>query len=233
VLRYIRDGEANSLEELCDVTGLNNILSLSARTIGEGLLTHILRDLEEASLIAVDNGKFRPAPLLDKIQKALRLRLTELSRWGGSAVPVLPLFGRPQEPRQACDVFVVMPFRKELQAVYAGPIQRVIQRLNLTVARGDDFFSTGSVMEQIWSAIYHCGVVVADCTDRNANVFYEIGIAHTVGRPVVLLAQGIEDVPFDVRHLRTILYATTEDGLAELEDSLASALQDLQGRNYT
>jgi hypothetical protein len=46
-------------------------------------------------------------------------------------------------------------------------------------------------------------VVICDCTGRNPNVFYEIGIAHTLGREVILITQNPEDIPFDLRHLRS------------------------------
>ena len=52
----------------------------------------------------------------------------------------------------------------------------------------------------------HARVVVADLTGRNPNVFYELGIAHQQVKPVIQLAQRLADVPFDVRHLRTVIY---------------------------
>ena len=61
-------------------------------------------------------------------------------------------------------------------------------------------------MRDIWSAIHAARVVVADCTGRNPNVFYEIGLAHAIGRQTILIAQSLRDVPFDLRSLRVIIY---------------------------
>ena len=69
-------------------------------------------------------------------------------------------------------------------------------------------------------------VVVADCTDRNANVFYEIGVAHTLGKPVILLTQSEEDVPTDVIYIRYIKYESTIRGLAKLEKNLRRTLEE-------
>ena len=57
-------------------------------------------------------------------------------------------------------------------------------------------------MADVWGAIKGAKVIVADCTDRDPNVFYEIGIAHVIGKPVILLSQTPEDVPFDVSQTR-------------------------------
>ena len=54
--------------------------------------------------------------------------------------------------------------------------------------------------------------MIADCTGRNPNVFYEIGIAHTLGRDVILITQNEADVPFDLRHLRYVQYLNNGEG---------------------
>ncbi|KKK66434.1 hypothetical protein LCGC14_2964150, partial [marine sediment metagenome] len=86
-------------------------------------------------------------------------------------------------------------------------------------------FTAGDIMADIWSAIYHSRLVVADCTNRNANVFYEIGLAHAIGRPVILTTQKLKDVPFDLRQIRCIEYEFTL--LVELStDHVCNVLKD-------
>jgi hypothetical protein len=80
-------------------------------------------------------------------------------------------------------------------------------------------------MKDVWSAIYYSEVVIADCTGRNPNVFYEIGIAHTLGKETVLIAQQIDDIPFDVRHIRSIVYEYTPRGVREFEKKLEETLR--------
>ena len=95
----------------------------------------------------------------------------------------------------------------------------------MTVVRADDLSGAETIVNEIWSFISHAAVVIADCTGRNPNVFYEIGIAHTVGVPVILIAQDLADVPFDLRHQRVIDYRYTPPGMKDFEQSLTDALK--------
>jgi hypothetical protein len=122
-------------------------------------------------------------------------------------------------------IFVAMPFLPELKPVYDDHILKVTKELGVSCKRGDDFFSGDSIMNEVWSAIYHSEVCIVDCTGRNPNVFYELGIAHTLGRKAILIAKSIDDIPFDVRHLRTIIYEYTPPGMAEFEGKLKKTLQ--------
>jgi hypothetical protein len=149
------------------------------------------------------------------IEALLRKSLEE------SAVTALPIFNTPSAPLNGWpDVFVMMPFAAELTPVYQDHILPTILKTNRTCKRGDDFFSTQSIMDEVWGAIYHSKICIADCTGRNPNVFYELGIAHTLGRPTILMAQSIDDIPFDIRHRRIIVYQNTPRGIKQLEDML-------------
>jgi hypothetical protein len=81
--------------------------------------------------------------------------------------------------------------------------------------RADGLFTAGAVMDQIWAQIRKAKVLLADLTGKNPNVFYELGLAHALGKPVVFVAGDIEDVPFDVRHLRVVVYDIREPSWAE------------------
>jgi hypothetical protein len=89
-----------------------------------------------------------------------------------------------------------MPFTSELGPIYEDHIKKVIVDLRLTVGRADDFFSAGSIVQEVWSAIKAASIIIADCTGRNPNVFYEIGISHTIGKDTILITQSIDDVLF-------------------------------------
>ena len=121
-------------------------------------------------------------------------------------------------------IFVLMPFGPSFDATYAA-IRTVAGAMRVRVARADEIQSARAVMDDIWSGICNSAVVVADCTGRNPNVFYELGIAHTVGRDV-LLTQGFSEVPFDIGHMRHIQYKATVVGLQKLKGQVA---QDLDG----
>ncbi len=70
---------------------------------------------------------------------------------------------------------------------------------------------------------------MCDCTGRNPNVFYEIGIAHTLGREVILITQSDNDIPFDLRHLRYVRYLNNAQGLGDLTAALQGRLQTIIG----
>jgi hypothetical protein len=73
--------------------------------------------------------------------------------------------------------------------------------------RADDIFEAGVVIEQIRGAIESADLVIAICTGRNPNVFYELGLAEIVRHSPILVAATAEDLPFDVRHWRAQTYA--------------------------
>src|SRR5215471_6685159 len=97
-----------------------------------------------------------------------------------------------------------MPFSSELRPVYDDHIKNVMQEVNLECNRADDIFSNGVIIEEVWKNINEARIIIADLTGKNPNVFYEVGIAHTLGKEVILITQSIDDIPFDLRHLRCI-----------------------------
>ncbi|MFZ1102237.1 MAG: pentapeptide repeat-containing protein, partial [Hyphomicrobiaceae bacterium] len=90
--------------------------------------------------------------------------------------------------------------------------------------RGDEV-SGRIILQDIWQKINESAVIVADLTASNPNVFYELGIAHTIGRDVVPIAQVGQRVPFDQTPFRTIFYRADNEGMRPLRDSLQSFLQ--------
>jgi hypothetical protein len=121
-----------------------------------------------------------------------------------------------------------MPFGIEnLQVVYDDYIKPTIEQCGLDSVRGDDMFGSNVIMEDIRSAISASGLIVADLTGQNANVFYEVGIAHGIKKPVLLLAQSLDDVPFDLRHRRVLLYEYSVPGVKRFEQRLKDHLLDM------
>jgi hypothetical protein len=119
-----------------------------------------------------------------------------------------------------------MPFgRKDLDIVYEDFVKPVIEnRCKLSCVRGDDLFGSNVIMDDIRSSIARSQLVIADLTDKNANVFYEVGIAHALDIPVLLLAQSMDDVPFDLRHRRVLVYEDSPRGCKKLETILAQQI---------
>jgi len=116
--------------------------------------------------------------------------------------------------------FVIMPFANELQEIYVECIKLAIEEEGLKCIRGDDIFQPGPIISQIWHQIMKARLVIADLTKTNGNVMYELGLAHVVGHEAILLAQNMEDVPFDLRHQRVIIYTVTKRGMDKLKTDL-------------
>ena len=74
----------------------------------------------------------------------------------------------------------------------------------------NEIFGTGKIMDQIWVGINSAKVLVAELTSRNPNVFYELGLAHALQKPVVLISSNEADVPFDLQHIRVVYYDVTD-----------------------
>jgi hypothetical protein len=123
-------------------------------------------------------------------------------------------------------VSAMMPFHPSFDAVYAT-LQRTAQTAGFRCQRADDIWENPLVIQDVISLIDRSSLVICDCTGRNANVFYEIGIAHTLGREVILITQVREDIPFDVSHLRFVQYLNNGEGLNALSTRLQPRLSEL------
>jgi hypothetical protein len=214
VLKLIRD---RVITQAGDLLPLNSLFDLD--------MFRLLQGLYSLGWIKDSEHGITPTQVIHDMQEVLNLSLTALSPYGASSVVCSPLFGRPSQPPSPSEVFVLMPFTDELKPVYEDHIKAVTERLSCTITRADNFFAANSIMSDIWNAINQARVLIADCTGRNPNVFYELGIAHTLGKPVILIAQSIDDIPFDIRHIRTILYNFTPRGMQDFESALAATLK--------
>jgi hypothetical protein len=123
-------------------------------------------------------------------------------------------------------VSVMMPFDARFDPVYEA-LRELCGGMRRRCMRADDIWDNDVVMQDVVSLIDRSRVVIADCTNRNPNVFYEIGIAHTLGRDVLLIAQAEGDVPFDLRHLRFVQYLNNEQGRMALVNALRARLAAL------
>lgn len=125
--------------------------------------------------------------------------------------------------------FVLMPFKPELKPVYEDHIRKVVTGLGLECQRADDLFRPTVIIEDIWESINRARVIVADLTGKNPNVFYEVGVAHTLGKDVILITQSIKDVPFDLHHVRHIRYEYTPRGMEVFEQQLKNTILNVLG----
>jgi hypothetical protein len=122
--------------------------------------------------------------------------------------------------------FIIMPFNDKLNPIYESIIKPVIKDLKLKSLRADEIFSSRPIVEDIWGSIKKAKFLIADLTGRNANVFYELGLAHALNKDVILLTQDIDDVPFDLRHYRIIVYQDSISGADKLKSTLKDFINE-------
>ncbi|MCP4675932.1 MAG: hypothetical protein GY854_10585 [Deltaproteobacteria bacterium] len=246
ILWLFREQHASNWRELCDHFGANphGMDSLGL------YLYQVVASLHDAGLLELPKGgDFRPwrrdaeSPIkvsesASRFLGALQISLAELAtNHPRESMRVSPIFGRPFGDKYAHDLFVLMPFADELNPIYNDHIRKVANALKLSIARADDFFTQESIIQEIWCAIAQSTILIADCTGRNPNVFYEIGMAHSIGKRVILITQNPGDIPFDLRHRRYIHYTYTPPGMKEFEKTLKETVQatkaDIDATNIT
>lgn len=130
------------------------------------------------------------------------------------------VFEIPEQPLDRSLIAVMMPFEASFRPVYEA-IKEAASIRSLTCQRADDIWEHSTVIQDVFALIFRSAIVVCDFSGRNPNVFYEAGIAHTLGKHVVPIAQHESDIPFDLRHHRYLSYLKNEEGLGALTKGLA------------
>jgi hypothetical protein len=121
--------------------------------------------------------------------------------------------GSAAKSREFLDTcFVLMPFGEWFDVYFNQIYLQGCKDAGLEPIRADGLFTTGSVMEQIWEQIKRAKVLLAELSGKNPNVFYELGLAHALRKPVVFVTSNLDDVPFDLRHLRVVVYDVRNPG---------------------
>ena len=119
-----------------------------------------------------------------------------------------------------------MPFRETWSADVFHVIKRTCSAVGLHAKRADDIFAPAIVIDDIWKMINSAALIIADITNPNANVFYELGIAHTLGKRVILLRQHSgEPAPFDIAFWRHFEYGLGPLQVDEFQDTLRKVLE--------
>lgn len=125
-------------------------------------------------------------------------------------------------------VSVMMPFSAEFNPIYST-LQEATTSVGFSCVRADDIWEHHTIIQDVVNIIARAKVVLCDCSGKNPNVFYEAGIAHAIGKEVILITQSEYDIPFDLRHLRYIRYLPNAEGLAALSVSLQAKLRSIRG----
>ena len=123
-------------------------------------------------------------------------------------------------------IAIMMPFEAAFNSVHDG-IRRACKAAGYRCLRVDDIWEESTVIQDIFNLIFRAHVVIADFTGKNPNVMYETGIAHTLGKHVVPIAQSINDVPFDMAHHRILKYLSNSEGIESMVGRLEEKLRQV------
>jgi hypothetical protein len=196
---------------------------------------------------SIENLRYRQDYTVEVSQKGQRVSLTVdkvpiLEHLLPSPLPgnQLGLYAMSKSPvefrdftvqRHSPTAFVAMQFGEPYDTLYRTVIRPRGQRLGFDVVRIDEVNQPGIVFQDIQRKIEDAKVVIAEITAPNQNVFYEVGYAHALNKPTILLAQRGKDLPFDIRSYRVIFYDDSIGGKPAVEktlgEHLAAILQEL------
>lgn len=136
------------------------------------------------------------------------------------------VFPLSEKPVDAKLISLMMPFSAGFGRVHAT-VKVAIEKMGYRCRRADDFWVNSHIMQDVVELICTSRVVICDLSGKNPNVFYEAGIAHTLGKEVILITQSMEDVPFDLRALRCITYLNNQEGCDGLAASIVDRLKNV------
>jgi hypothetical protein len=230
--------ESNTWEELCGRYAYADPAQVNTNTNTSTLLKKLF-EMRDLGLISFDDKRTSDGTIPVGVIKETGLSSTIRNAFGGMSlgeaamisrhskgIAVAPIFGRPQSlpADQQMDVFVLMPFKAKLEAIYSKHMKPMALALGLRMLRADELFSPRPFMEKVWDGICAAQLILADCTEKNPNVFYEIGMAHTIGKKVVLITRSTKDIPSDIKHFDYIHYNYDPEGVETLIERLRTFL---------
>jgi hypothetical protein len=131
-------------------------------------------------------------------------------------------FGVENQLRTA---FVVMQFTEPFQKLFAEVIKPVAEECGIKAEKADDVYGPGLIIADVARMLQEADVIIADISAPNENVFYEVGFAHAIRKPTILLAERGKKLPFDVSGFRTLFYENTIAGKSQIEEGLRKHLK--------
>lgn len=153
----------------------------------------------------------------------------------GIKMPIVPV-GKPKKPpmpslpkraKRTLRIFVMMPFTPELNDVYHLGIREVVAKVGGSCERADEIHHVGGIIEKIYDSIKDADIIIAELTVPNPNVYYELGFAHALSKPVILLTRNIQNTPFDLRGYNHVIYSS----IVDLRERLDPMLRQIMNQN--
>lgn len=212
---------AREMASICRIAGDTNLMAIasdlgriSERSPREGAIQQLTTVVSNLDSLAAERRLEAEEELLEQ-QRLLEERL--------GATKDLPPHLSVSDPKA---VFVIMPFRQDFNDVWMGAINKACAELGLTAIRVDMINRSSNITEDIVQSIDACHVAIADVTENNPNVMFELGYAIAKEKPNIIISQSADYLPFDIRFLRTIVYSNSWSGIEELRSKLVAFLKE-------
>lgn len=132
---------------------------------------------------------------------------------------------------EAPKAFVVMQFSQPYNELYTQVIKPICQEFGIESIRGDETFGPGIIIGDIERQVSQSKVVIAEITPSNPNVYYEVGYAHALNKPTILIAEKGASLPFDLSPFRVLQYENSIYGKAKVEEALRGHLEAIMEKN--
>ena len=229
IVRQFNSGHWHDVALLTDFHDLINEHHRLLRSLSfgdddyEGHVTQVLLDIVK-----------RDPNSLERIQQYVDSKFGD----GGTYISAKPserritfapiVFEIPDVEQRTDLVAVMMPFAG-FDSVHTA-IRNACSDADLECLRADDIWDESTFIQDIVNLIFQARIVVCDFSKRNPNVFYETGIAHTLGKEVVPIAQSLSDIPSDLQHHRALHYLANTEGLDQLRADLTKRLTTIANR---
>jgi hypothetical protein len=124
--------------------------------------------------------------------------------------------------------FTIMPYGEWQDYYYETIYTPAIKASGLTPRRADDVYRPSAITHDIWVLTRQAKIILADLSGKNPNVFYELGLGHALAKPAILVTDSKEDIPFDLRSLRVIVYDTNHPAWGQiLQETIQTAIREV------
>lgn len=205
-------------KKYCDERKVNRDLSLSRYDESRDYFEKQIYDLQEKLL----NNERRWSKVNHLITDD-RLSLANTSEQKNLFLD-LPFFSKLGIDYRKVDidtqlVFVLTPYIRQEEQTY-NIIKKVCTDVGLKCSRGDEVYRDNNILSHIVSEIIKAKLIIVNINGRNPNVFYELGICHTIGKPVILLSLNKEGIPFDIISKNIVFYKDDMELASKLKNEL-------------
>jgi len=119
------------------------------------------------------------------------------------------------------NIFLIIPYNSDFQDVNEA-VRLAANNLDVNVIRINEIEGTISITEQIIRTIQRADAIIADISESNSNVMYELGLARSFGKPVILICRKGDPIPFDMAPFQILIYDRIR-----LQETLIKPLRNL------